>query len=64
MKCAARLQSPRAEAYARYALAEKYLRIRLNMKCLYCGFGRILGKNEAAGAADARLCHILGPWAE
>jgi hypothetical protein len=25
--------------------------------------GCIPGKNEAAGAADARLCHILGPWA-
>jgi hypothetical protein len=23
--------------------------------------GRIVGKNEAAGAADAGLCHILGP---
>src|ERR1700728_1494637 len=31
--------------------------------CKIGGSGRFVGKNEAAGAADARLCHILGPWA-
>ncbi len=25
--------------------------------------GRVTGKNEAAGAADARLCHTRGGWA-
>jgi hypothetical protein len=26
------------------------------------GYVRFADKNETAGAADAELCHILGPW--
>jgi len=29
----------------------------------FWSYFRISGENEAAGAAGARLCHILGSWA-
>jgi hypothetical protein len=36
----------------------------LRMQRLFPRSGRFVGKNEAAGAADAGLCHTEAVWAE